>query len=231
MMLGIVLHASIAYKAKPHRNWIHDDQFNSWPFDFLYSFIHSFRMPLFFLIAGFFCRMLYYKIGEVSFIRHRWKRIGLPFVVAMIIIVPISLIPYNFYIYYYIHNQRYQEALRSCVQRLFRYSGLAHLWFLYYLLLFYAFILILLRIKRIKWVAELCSKGSQWLQKTNFYKFYWILILAIPMWICMLPGTRSLCQHSIPISSPRRMNNLFFYFYSFMLGLVPPEKIRYFLDC
>jgi fucose 4-O-acetylase-like acetyltransferase len=53
------------------------------------DWLHSFRMPLFFLIAGFFCRMMYWKYGTFRYVTRRWLRLGLPMLVALFTIVPI----------------------------------------------------------------------------------------------------------------------------------------------
>ena len=53
MLLGIVLHATIAYRVVPFPTWPKDPQHSLWAYDFLYFVIHSFRMPMFFLIAVF----------------------------------------------------------------------------------------------------------------------------------------------------------------------------------
>ena len=44
----------------------------------LLDWIHSFRMPLFFLISGFFGQMMLGKYGLSGYLRRRWWRIGLP---------------------------------------------------------------------------------------------------------------------------------------------------------
>ena len=58
MMLGIVLHAAMLYLASPPPTMpIQTDRNNSVVFDLVFDFIHSFRMPTFFVIAlviGFF---------------------------------------------------------------------------------------------------------------------------------------------------------------------------------
>lgn len=50
--------------------------------------VHGFRMPLFFLISGFFTAMLWHKRGAVSLLKHRARRVLLPFAVSIIFIVP-----------------------------------------------------------------------------------------------------------------------------------------------
>ena len=75
MWLGVVLHALIVYKSVPEPNWPHDDSFNSEFLDWLYQYIHVFRMPLFFLVAGFFARLVITRSGIKYFRIQRKKRI------------------------------------------------------------------------------------------------------------------------------------------------------------
>ncbi len=87
MLLGIVLHGSLAYTTAP--SWaVHDDRTSKF-FDTLFSVIHGFRMPLFFVISGFFTAMLWRKYGLSFVIRQRTRRILLPLV---IFIVPIAIL-------------------------------------------------------------------------------------------------------------------------------------------
>lgn len=217
MMLGIVLHSSIAYKARPHRNWIHDGGFNYWAFDYLYFFIHSFRMPLFFLIAGFFCRLVYYRSGEKKFIIHRWKRVALPFIIAMIIIVPVSLVPYNIYSYYYDQGLSLHQAYTNSFHRLFKFSGLAHLWFLYDLVIFYILVLVIMRVKKLPGIRDGFAWFDKWVRGASFTSAWWILLLTIPMWI-MLIQEKEIFVITDTYLIPRRINNLFFYGYLFVIG-------------
>lgn len=78
MWLGIVLHASIAYMASPSPLPWHDEQ--STPVaDLLVALIHAFRMPLFFILAGFFAALLLQRQGPAGMARNRLLRLGLPF--------------------------------------------------------------------------------------------------------------------------------------------------------
>lgn len=54
----------------------------------LQDWLHSFRMPLFFLISGFFSAMMFEKYGVGKYVRRRWTRIGVPLVVGLFTFVP-----------------------------------------------------------------------------------------------------------------------------------------------
>ncbi len=88
MLAGIVLHASLSMSAIP---WMVQDTQQNETFQFIFSSLHGFRMPLFFLISGFFTTMLWRKRGLKSLIRHRFKRIFLPLLLGVFTISPVML--------------------------------------------------------------------------------------------------------------------------------------------
>ena len=87
MMLGLFFHGSISFmqRAGP---WAIQDRSTHPGVDAFVWVCHTFRMPVFFLLAGFFGRLLYEKLGAAGFLRHRAKRILLPFVVTLIPLMP-----------------------------------------------------------------------------------------------------------------------------------------------
>ena len=162
MLLGIVLHAVIAYRTFPNPAWPSDP--HQWiGYDALYLWIHSFRMQVFFLVAGFFARLLYLKIGEPAFLQHRLKRIVLPFVVSVIVLVPLSISPFLYYKYTEEQSMSTSEALSAMVQGMFGWNGLIHLWFLYYLLMFYATMIVMIRWAKQMPVAKRISNRMSFL--------------------------------------------------------------------
>ncbi|MCG8649216.1 MAG: acyltransferase family protein [Pirellulales bacterium] len=88
MLLGIALHGVLSYMPLPAGAWPVQDVRQSESFGTLMSVIHGFRMPLFFLISGFFTAMLWRKRGLGSLLMHRFKRIFLPLLIGMFTIVP-----------------------------------------------------------------------------------------------------------------------------------------------
>ncbi|MCS5630848.1 MAG: acyltransferase family protein, partial [Pirellulaceae bacterium] len=54
----------------------------------VFAMIHGFRMPLFFLVSGFFTAMLWRKRGLQSLIKHRFNRILIPCMVGLITVIP-----------------------------------------------------------------------------------------------------------------------------------------------
>lgn len=155
MWLGVVLHAVIAYKLTPEPGWPHDPAADSTFLDWTYDVIHAFRMPLFFMVAGFFTRMVLLKSGTRYFIRQRYRRIVLPFVFGVILIVPLTLLPFHFNKYFYLRQLPLEEARQAAFSELLHWNGLAHLWFLYYLILFYALgVIVFMVLKKRKFLFD-----------------------------------------------------------------------------
>ena len=136
MLLGIVLHASLFLM--PADLWPVQDEWSNYhdlennPYAILFGAIHGFRMPLFYLISGFFTAMLWQSRGLSSLARHRLKRIGLPLLVGMVTIIPATnafFFPPN--------------PLTWLLSWLF---SLAHLWFLWYLILMAAVFIVCARL-------------------------------------------------------------------------------------
>jgi peptidoglycan/LPS O-acetylase OafA/YrhL len=85
MLLGIGLHAALSFTDFP---WVIQDRSREPALGLLVLTIHGFRMPLFFLLSGFFTAMLWRRRGLGSLLRHRARRIALPLVLGCVTIVP-----------------------------------------------------------------------------------------------------------------------------------------------
>ncbi len=157
MILGVFLHASIAYKVIAQPVWPHDPDYQSIGYDYLYFYIHSFRMEIFYLIAGLFGRLLWLRIGLKKFVIHRIKRVWVPFIVCIVLLVPITITPFIYYREFSVTQiHSWSLFLTSTKQSFSSWNGMAHLWFLYYLMMMYFIMMIILtfreneKIKKIK---------------------------------------------------------------------------------
>ena len=143
LLLGVVLHGSAAFLVGfPSPMWL-DTPSDGAPI--IYFVIHMFRMSAFFLIAGFFARVLVERRGVKAFIKDRAKRVALPLVLFLIVVgvtaaigVALGGLP---------HGLDYLRSLAEGAQpqpgatpqeAALNGFNLGHLWFLYYLLIFYA---------------------------------------------------------------------------------------------
>ena len=88
MLLGIALHASLSFLVFP---WpIHDTQRSSILLLVLAA-VHGFRMPLFFLLSGYFTMLVFRRSGLSKLLQQRFKRIFVPMVIAAVTIVPLDV--------------------------------------------------------------------------------------------------------------------------------------------
>src|SRR5437870_6095748 len=144
VLLGIYLHAAVAYSE--YGNWPWKDGSTTGLFDVSLGLIHAFRMPVFYVMAGFFAALVLERQGAVGFARNRAIRILVPFAVGWAVLFPLvkllaiaarsleepTAMPPQFF------------SVREVLGRL----DPMHLWFLEYLLLFYAIALVAIPLSR-----------------------------------------------------------------------------------
>lgn len=87
MLLGIAFHVALAFAAG--LPWLVQDAQRSVGFLLFVDASHGFRMPLFFLVSGFFTAMLWRKRGVKALLKHRFQRILLPCLLGLVTIVPV----------------------------------------------------------------------------------------------------------------------------------------------
>jgi glucan biosynthesis protein C len=78
MWLGIVLHVAMLHISVPLAEAPFHDERTSRVADAAFYLIHAFRMPVFFVMAGFLAAMLLERRGPREFLRHRTRRLALP---------------------------------------------------------------------------------------------------------------------------------------------------------
>ncbi len=159
MLLGIVYHASSVYYnsgawvlpgtvnalslgARPFR-----DAQTSIVLTYMDAAFHIFRMPVFFVMAGFFAALLYARRGPRGLILNRVQRILVPLAVAWFLLVPAIYAGYLF-----AATARSPEPFTQIFDylasgRLYN-NNMFHLWFLYDLLIFYALALVAVPLSR-----------------------------------------------------------------------------------
>ena len=150
MMLGIVLHSATLYLASPPPHIpLTTDRNNSYLMDLLFDFIHSVRMPTFFVLAGFFASLLVEKRGLWGTYKNRVARIVGPLVASMFTVLPLTMlfmVDFMLSVKYGTHDILPSREDLAKVERVARAQGipdgffLGHLWFLYYLCYFYLLI-------------------------------------------------------------------------------------------
>jgi hypothetical protein len=86
MLLGIALHASLSFSTLP---WVVRDTRQSELYSLFMLAVHGFRMPLFFLVSGFFTAMLWRRRGLAALLKQRAVRILVPCFVGLATIIPL----------------------------------------------------------------------------------------------------------------------------------------------
>lgn len=132
MLLGVVLHA--AYPYSQGAGWLVRDPQRNQFFQYLTRGIHLFRMPAFFLVAGFFAAFLLRRSNPTGFIHERLRRIGVPLLS--------TLLTFNLAQALLLRKRAAPGAWLPSVDEVQAMwssgSLLGHLWFLVYLLVFCA---------------------------------------------------------------------------------------------
>ncbi|MEM1185046.1 MAG: acyltransferase family protein [Planctomycetota bacterium] len=88
MLLGIVLHVALSFVAGS--GWPVTDISEHRAYGAAVSVIHVFRMPLFFMMSGFFTAMLLSRRGIGGMVSHRKKRILVPLLIGMATVIPVT---------------------------------------------------------------------------------------------------------------------------------------------
>lgn len=139
MLAGVVFHAALAYSPMLHGLWPTADAGGSAAVDVLGWALHLFRMPLFFVVAGFFTALLVERRGLAGLFRARAVRVLLP----LIVLLPPLLIGLHALTVAAVAHVRHPSPLLAWLADYARTHGevpllptLAHLWFLAYLMLF-----------------------------------------------------------------------------------------------
>jgi glucan biosynthesis protein C len=93
--------------------------------------VHVFHMPLFFVLSGFVLGIATRRSGVAKQVRSRWKRLAVPFLVAMVTVIPaINMV--NLYFTSLKPETKNREAAQITFDNLFSLHP-QHLWFLEYL--------------------------------------------------------------------------------------------------
>lgn len=78
MTLGVFLHAANIYR--PNSKWLVEDYSTHPFFSWVVNLIHSFRMPAFYWVAGYFTALIFARQNKISDLLYRLRRIGIPLI-------------------------------------------------------------------------------------------------------------------------------------------------------
>ncbi|MGJ8692730.1 MAG: acyltransferase family protein [Thalassotalea sp.] len=189
LLLGIIFHASLSF-IPIFIGWAVMDISTS---NIVSAFVlvsHSFRMELFFLIAGFFGHMKFHQQGLSDFFKSRLLRIGIPFVVGWFLFRPLLISGWI------IGGESMQGDVNIWPALSNSFVSFAtnpkeffigtHLWFLYYLILISASVVLLRNIIEVnesvkKYLLTITERVITWFCHSPVN----ILIAAIPTAYCL----------------------------------------------
>lgn len=175
MLLGIILHSSNTYMVfDAGEAWVIKDPNSTHPINgFLTATIHSFRMQIFFLIAGFFGSMLFYERKPLTMIKNRISRIVLPFIVFVILLWPIIVFTFSYTELLFDGNKNAMGITLSYFNSPFILipESTFHLWFLFYLSLITIITVILGSIfKKLPRLSNYISLVFDWIMQKTFLR-------------------------------------------------------------
>lgn len=142
LLAGVIFHVGVGYSQIMAELWPSANSQTSFAFDVWAWWMHTFRMPLFFLIAGFFACYLVVKRGVGGYVKNRLVRIAIPFAVFW----PLTMAAIIAIFYYaamvldspspIIQFMKAGIENPESVQGQDQPLSTTHLWFIYYLTIF-----------------------------------------------------------------------------------------------
>ena len=124
-ILGIFYHSALVFSSPWIVN-IDKPDFSSVIFVFQ-TFSSTFRMPLFLFIAGYFTYSALWKYDSAGFLIHRARRILLPFVASLVILIPFQLS----FLLLVRYGESWRDYYLAYLNPLGAQFAMQHLWFLY----------------------------------------------------------------------------------------------------
>lgn len=152
MLTGVLLHASLPYFSRTvglESIWPADDD-QSLNLFLLFDFIHTWRMPTFFLLAGFFAHLILERGTFYSFASDRLRRIALPLLLFGPLFAVLFPIIWGYGWSGSLSIDASVASFRKVVNLESNDGLIGHLWFLYYLLLMYSSLLVVRLLTRLK---------------------------------------------------------------------------------
>lgn len=202
LLLGVLLHASVNFVMPPGA-WAVGTTTPSAPLAWLTYYLHSFRLEIFFLMAGFFGALVVRRRGATAYAWDRVRRILLVFVVAVF--------PMRFVLSaLWIAGGRATGWLQLppliewlpwyvlAAGALVLETSLTHLWFLYYL--FWISVLFLF----LRWLAERFSTRLTSMSALDPALEHAIAGRAAPIWLALAATPLLVMMQGVDVDTPDR---------------------------
>ena len=222
MLLGIALHATLPYFSRLigfEADWPADDDQSALLF-LVFDFIHTWRMPTFFLLAGFFAHLVLARRADPVFVLDRLKRIGLPlllFGAVMSVVVPLVWV-------YGWKGELSPDTLWGVLDDRVDLDSsgdlVAHLWFLYYLLLMYAALVACRRLAA-TWRSRVGAPSDGWrglaMQSADAVYTRVPLLLALAAFALLVVRGGDESKPVWPLNAPDLLYGMLFFLYGYGL--------------
>lgn len=218
MLLGLVFHSALTYNITYHAWPLKDPRTIHLFSDLLVLLIHSFRMPIFFLVSGFFGSMLFYERRPMQMIKNRFLRIVLPFVIFLFILYPITVISFAYTGAVFAQQANPLGFAFKSISKIsdFLPTSTSHLWFLYYLALITGTLVILgIVVKNVQWLTDLVSKIFVWLIQRPLVR---IGFFSVSVFILLYILGTSMIETSISFIPD--INTFIFFSYFYLIGWI-----------
>lgn len=194
LLLGVVIHVAASFVEGPAgSDWRYRDP-NTTPWaGFIVLAIHIFRMPVFFVIAGFFAALIQDRKGLIALARNRFFRIAIPFGVGWVLIFPIVNIIFLIGMKLALGSDADAQTAKSAIavatlSNPWANPQLIHLWFLYYILMLYVIALIITPMCRLAPASlrTFVAQGTHALMQGRLRLLRMPILVALT-WLAMLP--------------------------------------------
>jgi glucan biosynthesis protein C len=189
LILGVIFHASLSFMPM-FIGWAVMDISTSEVVSVFVLISHSFRMELFFLIAGYFSHLKFHQQSLSAFLQSRFVRILIPFVLGWFLLRPLLV---SGWILGGESMRGEANIINGLIAGFDSLSELpkgvligTHLWFLYYLL-FISISFILLRVvigqhqPTYQWLKVVLDRGVSWVSNARTG----ILWVSVPTSLCL----------------------------------------------
>jgi hypothetical protein len=220
MLLGLVIHSALTYGVVDYGSgWsLKDPVATHISNDYIASFVHAFRMQIFFVVAGFFGALLFYERLPMKMVKNRVSRIVLPFLVFVLLLWPSIVFAFSYTRFVFAGSA---DALAETLARFSSFEILIpgstfHLWFLYYLALITFFsAAVALIFKKLPGITRQMSLGFNWVIQKPLARI--LVFAALTAVVYMIMGSYSVATSNSFIPD---FNTFIYYTWFYFVGWI-----------
>jgi glucan biosynthesis protein C len=171
LLLGIPFHISEIYRVSG--GFFLDSPDHSYVASLLSGLVHSFRMPAFFLLSGYFAGMLMERQGRERWLRGRFMRLGIPLVLTAVSLGLLELVLIN----YFSGGMGWVNAVNVALAN--PAAWIQHRWFLITLLMFCVTLVLVAPLR--PGLTQLCTRLAESPRAMRIATvIFWMFLLLMP---------------------------------------------------